>query len=239
MNMKQVLIILFLISSLCHSQTLKGVITHNSLKGVGDDTELSEKSKKPIFFSYTYSNKISLIELISKEGTSIDTVFIELEGVKDTKFETISITIRPYKSIHYKNYNTNTFRFESSQNNKDLINIDTSIKDSIPVYKWTLVDANQKIAGYNCKKATTKKNIGSRTQDITAWYCEDIPISDGPMDFSGLPGLIMQIEIGNLTIVKFERIKFFNDINTDIKEPENKTELLTIKEYYKKLMNGN
>lgn len=43
--------------------------------------------------------------------------------------------------------------------------------------------------GYTCKKATL--NFGGRKW--TAWYTTEIPISDGPYKFHGLPGLILSI----------------------------------------------
>ena len=237
--MKHLLIILFFLSSFTHSQTLKGVISLSPKKGIGDDTELSEKAKKPMLFGYTYSNKISTQELLSSERTSIDTIFIEHERLKDVKFETTATTIRAHKAIHYKNYDSNIYRFESSTKNENLVTEDLSIKDSIPLYKWTLEPDTQKIAGYLCKKAKTIKTIGNRTQKITAWYCEDIPINDGPLDFSGLPGLIMKIENGKNVIIKFERIKFFRNETIEIKEPKNNANFLTMSEYFQKLANGN
>lgn len=45
------------------------------------------------------------------------------------------------------------------------------------------------ILGYACKKATTY----FRGRSYTAWFSPDIPISDGPYKFRGLPGLILMI----------------------------------------------
>lgn len=45
------------------------------------------------------------------------------------------------------------------------------------------------ILGYRCKKATTFY----RGRRYTAWFTLDIPISDGPYKFWGLPGLILMI----------------------------------------------
>lgn len=230
-------IYIFLFSSFTYSQTLKGVFSVTPIKGIGDDTKLDDKSKKPMFFSYSYSNNKSIQELISKESTTIDTIFITDDRIKDKLFETTDIVIRPYKIIHFKDFGNKIYRLESSRKNEDLVNEDTSIKDSIPNYEWVLGNEIQTIAGYTCKKATTIKNVG-RSQQITAWYCENIPINDGPMDFSGLPGLILQIEINKNTIVKFEKLKHLKDESIEIKEPDNNTKMLTISEYINKMMNG-
>ncbi len=56
--------------------------------------------------------------------------------------------------------------------------------------KWN-VDFNEvkNILGYKCYKATTIFN----NRFYTAWYAKDIPISDGPYRFKGLPGLILEL----------------------------------------------
>ena len=236
--MKYTLFILYFLSSFCYGQTLRGVITFTAMRGIGDDTKLNEKAKKPMLYAYTYSNGISTQELLSNEGTTIYTTFIELEGIKDTKYETTTTTIRPHDAIYYKNYNTNIYRYESSKKNSNLITENLSIKDSIPTYKWVFEAETQNIAGYNCKKAKTIRTSGSLEQEITVWYSEDIPINDGPMDFNGLPGLIIQIEIGQNAIMKFEKIKFYKNETIEIQEPKNNAEFLTMKEYFLKMSNG-
>ncbi|WP_262885140.1 GLPGLI family protein [Algibacter sp. L3A6] len=232
MNKKRcLLLLLVLLNFLTFAQTLKGIVTNTSVKGVGDDTELSDKAKKPTYYGYTYSNGVSLLKLISNEGTTIDTTFVGDEKLKDKGLETVYTYIKSHEENYYKNFNTNLYRLEVS--NKNQINKNVSIKDTIPVYNWSLENLNQTIAGYNCKKATTIKTVGPRVINITAWYCEDLPISDGPMDYSGLPGMILQIEVEKNTFIKFEKLKYFKGENMEIAEPTNKTKMLTVQEYIK------
>lgn len=56
--------------------------------------------------------------------------------------------------------------------------------------KWEITTETSEVLGYKCTKALTR--YGGRT--YTAWFCPDIPISDGPWKFYGLPGLIMKVE---------------------------------------------
>lgn len=53
---------------------------------------------------------------------------------------------------------------------------------------WTLVDETKVISTYKCRKAVAKY----RNRNITAWYTEEIPISEGPYTFKGLPGLVIE-----------------------------------------------
>ncbi|SEW02918.1 GLPGLI family protein [Chryseobacterium wanjuense] len=54
--------------------------------------------------------------------------------------------------------------------------------------KWTLVNETKKISTYTCRKAVGKY----RNKNIIAWYTEEIPISEGPYTFKGLPGLVIE-----------------------------------------------
>ncbi len=54
---------------------------------------------------------------------------------------------------------------------------------------WQLYPDTFKIKNYVCNKAT----VSYEGRDYTAWYTPEIPISDGPYKFWGLPGLILQI----------------------------------------------
>ncbi len=54
---------------------------------------------------------------------------------------------------------------------------------------WTLTKDILTIGDLTCQKAV----LGYGNRYWEAWFCPDIPISDGPYKFWGLPGLIVQI----------------------------------------------
>lgn len=56
-------------------------------------------------------------------------------------------------------------------------------------FNWKLQQGSATICGYTCKKATTT----FRGRNYTAWYAPEIPNSDGPWKFGGLPGLILKV----------------------------------------------
>lgn len=73
--------------------------------------------------------------------------------------------------------------------------------------KWNVDKETSKIGIYNVQKATA--DYGGRKW--TAWFTTQIPISDGPYKFSGLPGLIIKMEDSKkdyrFELVKSEKIK--------------------------------
>ncbi|WP_426476701.1 GLPGLI family protein [Chryseobacterium sp. CBSDS_008] len=86
--------------------------------------------------------------------------------------------------------------------------------------KWEVTNVVEKQNGYSAQKAVTE--FGGRVW--TAWFTKDIPVSDGPYKFSGLPGLIVKLE-DDKGDYKFDLAKkitvknaFEEQINSDAKQ---------------------
>jgi len=62
--------------------------------------------------------------------------------------------------------------------------------ESLDDIQWEIQPDAKEIAGYQVQKATT--SFGGR--DYVAWFTPEIPLSDGPYKFAGLPGLILEIQ---------------------------------------------
>lgn len=63
-------------------------------------------------------------------------------------------------------------------------------EDETGVLPWQMSSITDTVSSYSCQKAT----LNFRGRDYVAWFTTDIPVSDGPWKFSGLPGLILKIE---------------------------------------------
>lgn len=83
-------------------------------------------------------------------------------------------------------------------------------------FDWKFVEGDTTILTYSCHKAIC--SYGGR--DYIAWFTPDIPISDGPYKFSGLPGLIVRLSDTNKEHA-FELYK--------LKESNNKREMFFIR----------
>jgi GLPGLI family protein len=63
---------------------------------------------------------------------------------------------------------------------------------------WTLTQETKKIGKYICYKATTtlkeeREGGGYLSDPIVAWYTLEIPVSFGIRNYSGLPGLTLEL----------------------------------------------
>lgn len=56
-------------------------------------------------------------------------------------------------------------------------------------FNWSIHIESKNILGYSCQKASAI----FRGRKWTAWFSSEIPISDGPWKFCGLPGLILSV----------------------------------------------
>lgn len=61
--------------------------------------------------------------------------------------------------------------------------------EQIPEMNWNITNTTKKIGSFTAKLATTN----FRGRNYSAWFTEEIPYSDGPWKFSGLPGLILEV----------------------------------------------
>lgn len=131
----------------------------------------------------------------------------------------------------YKNLKQKTYTLETDAFDKDFL-----IVDSLPKYDWQMTGETKKIGNYTCYKATAVLKplvpeapkeekavsilgaIDSETT-ITAWYTPDIPVSNGPANYWGLPGLILEVSDGR-TILLCSKVVMNPKEKTEIKAPK-------------------
>jgi GLPGLI family protein len=113
-------------------------------------------------------------------------------------------------SVLYKNIAKKQFEEGSDLMGKRFI-----VKGELTEYEWKLTGETKKIGNYNCQKAVNSRIVDAKkfstgmkemevTKDTivtTAWFTMDIPVSNGPEKYYGLPGLILEVQRGNKTII--------------------------------------
>jgi GLPGLI family protein len=131
------------------------------------------------------------------------------------------------------------------------------IKDELADLKWTMSGESKQIGNYTVFKATTIKQLtgfdfssfrpGRRGNDaekkneekeetkepktvsVVAWYTMQIPVNQGPDDYWGLPGLILEVSAGNTTILCTKVV--MNPKDKDKIDKPKKGEVVTQQEY--------
>ena len=124
------------------------------------------------------------------------------------------------------------------------------VDDALEKFDWVPEDETRQVGDYLCHKATattTKKQMQNILTDkgeiaqgevmvtttITAWYTTQIPVSQGPARYWGLPGLILEVNDGMLTFI-CSSIELRPDGGVQIKKPKKgkKVDRITFNEIY-------
>ncbi len=73
------------------------------------------------------------------------------------------------------------------------------LEDEKPRTKWKIKNEIREIEGYLCMKAETTDP--AKNQTIVAWFSDQIPVAAGPEGYTGLPGMILMLDINDGTAI--------------------------------------
>ncbi|MEH6406857.1 MAG: GLPGLI family protein [Leeuwenhoekiella sp.] len=147
----------------------------------------------------------------------------------------------------YKNIGDNLYSREN-----DLMGKAFLVKDSLNKLDWKLEKESKMIGQYAAFKATATRKIvpdafsemrrrrnaandstavaeEPKEETITAWYTPQIPVSQGPDEYWGLPGLILEVNAGR-TVILCTKIVINPKEGLDIEKP-NKGKEINRKDY--------
>lgn len=110
-------------------------------------------------------------------------VYVLDSTVRNTP-EGVGVSLADQTSFALKSSDKKTFK------NEKIFNQSFFSKGSVGDIEWTLTDEEKTINGLKCFKAKAKE----REWMITAWYTKEIPVSNGPSIYQGLPGLVIWVE---------------------------------------------
>jgi len=96
--------------------------------------------------------------------------------------------------------------------------------------KWKIGATQKQILGYNCMQASFRVDS---TTALVAWFTPQISNSNGPSDYQGLPGMILQIDVndGERMITATEVV--LDSVDTSIIVAPNKGKEVTPEEFEK------
>lgn len=122
---------------------------------------------------------------------------------------------------YYRNTNTKEYF--------DQFEIDELLIVEADPNEWKITQESKKIGNYLCYKAI-KTNTSTKGKSIDiAWFTPQIPVNFGPSSYFGLPGLILEVSRGKITM-KATKIELNPKKKIKIKKPT-KGRRMTSEEY--------
>jgi len=140
-----------------------------------DQLPKERRSKKELFFNENFS-----LYRNGKADESAEDVAMEQEGtiIKMSMMEPenkLFFDLEKSKTIEQREFMTRTFLIESE------------IKQG----EWKMTGEQKIILDYPCFQALNKNE---KNEETIVWFSPAIPVSSGPSNFLGLPGLVLQVE---------------------------------------------
>lgn len=146
------------------------------------DLDMSHRINEVMILDLNTNSSIYYSEGFMKRRMAIENV-VNIARNSNTSPE-IKIADLPKSAIGYSVYRENSRIYVTNNLYRDFYTFEADFP------KWnTNFHEKKDILGYQCYRATVLFN----KKMYTAWYTKDIPISEGPYRFKGLPGLILEL----------------------------------------------
>ncbi len=111
---------------------------------------------------------------------------------------------------------------------RDLMGKDFRINSDVSKYEWKVTGQKKQILEYLAMEATTMAND---TVAVSAWFTPQIPISNGPSIYQGLPGMILEMNIDNGREVLVASTVALGPIDDALIEKPSKGKVVTKEEF--------
>lgn len=205
------LVITLFMGVIMNAQEFQGVATYKSHRKMDfnnmDDSKISSELQKQLEdqlrkqSQQEYTLNFNRYESTYKKNEKLEAPVPSNSG--------ITIRFSDGSDLRYKNIKEHRFVNQTEMYGKQFL-----IKDSLKGQDWELLNETKNIGDYTCFKAQFKTEVKTQSfsedkgietvmkeRVVTAWYTPQIPISNGPGEFGGLPGLILEINDGKLTLI--------------------------------------
>ena len=228
--MKKKLILFFIVflNIIIYAQTISGKVTY-----VVSIQPLNEKKLDSSYQARTKKKMDKWMRDILKNTPPVNAYlefsnnealyYVEDKMQNDGK-STFNLTRTAAGSDHkyYKNTDTKEYFYENNTGELLLTDIEPR--------KWKITQESKNIGGYICFKAI---DLSSTKKTTFVWFAPQIPVSFGPKDFNGLPGLVLLVEMKKRTFTA-SKIVLNPKKKIKIKKPT-KGRKETIEEYNKRV----
>jgi len=160
----------------------------------------NEKDPKMLEILKNSNEQRSYYELVTTEEES---QFKKIDRIDNSQSKNgMMISFGGPGQDFYKSFKENISLTFMDYNGTKLI-----IKDTLKVLPWKIQKDKSTYLGYDIKKATyTDKDI----LVYTAWFAPKLAIKNGPVEYTGLPGLILKLEIVSKDDKEGENKRIYN-----------------------------
>ena len=191
--MKQLLVLFFTMIlglSALNAQQTEGIISYEEKINVHRSLPPEAADMKAMIPEFrTHQN-----ELLFNDHESLYRNVEEEEDEDADGGQGVQIRMQRPESIFYRDFNA-----VRKVDSREFMGKTYLIEDSLISRNWKITGQSKKILGYDCISAVTSDTV--RKQEITAWFCDALPLPAGPSSFGQLPGTILEIDINSGEIV--------------------------------------
>jgi GLPGLI family protein len=198
--MKKKIILLFIVftTTFISAQNIRGKVTYVASMTPISDKKIDSLSKKSEFKNVKMNKWLSnILKNTPDVNAYLDFVdgesmyYVEEKMVVDGK-STLNMNRVSAGGDNkiYKNTKTKEYLKENVREN---LLIEKEEK------KWQITQESKQIGNYLCFKAIDIESTNTKMKPIV-WFTPQIPVSFGPKEFTGLPGLVILVEMKNRTI---------------------------------------
>lgn len=234
---KYLVLALLFMSSAIIAQDFQGVATYKSKRKLNiklDSTQMASGMADQMMEMLKKQFERTNILTFNKEE-SIYKEDEQLESPQPAGTQVVMVSMGG-SDVLYKNIKENRFANQNESFSKLFL-----IKDELEKHDWKLTGETKFIGDYKCYKATKTREVevvesrisinGDNDHDedeerepemkeveVVAWYTPEIPVNNGPGNYHGLPGLILEVNDGTTTTI-CSRIVLNPEKKITIEEP--------------------
>ncbi len=219
-----VLYMLFI--AFAYAQDFQGKAVYQSKTSIADfdfgGRQMSEEQKKRVLARIKSNLEKTFVLTFDKSTASyleeekLEAPSVNGSGGRGGRFGGFNTSGKLYKDLKNKTYT----------NQKEMFGKFFLIQDNLETFQWVMGSETKQIGNYLCYKATATKTVSATDAttfrgpprrdseddeeekkeepteiEVTAWFTPEIPISQGPGEYWGLPGLILEVSAGKTIVL--------------------------------------
>ena len=226
MILNRLLLIVILFNySITFAQNFEGKVTFRAsiakdkiVESINENVAITGNVKKRLISDVQNATDIHFLLLFnSRESIYFqdDSKNMTNDGIQGTNF---TRPLSKYSHMYYKNLDTNELLMQNYHYDKILV-----IQKTVD---WELTQETKEIGPYKCFKAIGVKKVERSNkiekEEIIAWYTPEIPVSFGIQNLHGLPGLMLELNVGEKLKFKVISIELNPKEKIEIEKPKGK-----------------